>query len=255
MKKQIILIIGIMLLALVFALPRANAEGASEGDGWDWKLAPLYLWAVDISGTQGFGTGAVDVDMKFDDVFQDLETIFTIHLEGVRDQRRGFILDLSYIDIESTETVAPGASIKSGLTAPIYELDGFHRLGEGPHLFDLMLGLRYYRVENSAAFTGGPFNGLSFEKRFDWVDALIGARWLWSFSEKWQLIVRGDVAAGGSDLTLNGSALVQWQPWKVVGFLGGYRALDIDYKDGSGADRIVYDMQQAGPILAVTFVW
>ena len=143
------------------------------------------------------------------------------------------------------------ASIESGLTAPIYELDGIHRLGEGRHFFDLLLGLRYYGVENSAAFTPGP----SFEKRFSWVDGVIGARWLWNFAPKWHLIVRGDMAAGGSDLALNGSALVQWQPWKVVGFLGGYRVLDIDYKDGSGADRIVDDMQQAGPLLAVTFVW
>ena len=147
------------------------------------------------------------------------------------------------------------AQIKAGLTAPIYELDGIYRLGEGPHLFDLLLGLRYYEVKNSAAFTGGPFNGLSFDKRFNWVDGVIGARWLWNFTPKWHLIVRGDMAAGGSNLALNGSVLVQWQPWKVVGFLGGYRILDIDYDDGSGADRIVYDMQQAGPLLAVTFVW
>ena len=258
MKRQLVLIIGIMLLALVFVSARAKAEEASTGDGWDWMLAPLYLWAVDISGTQGFGIGNVPVDMKFEDVFKDLETIFTVHFEGIKNEEWGFLLDLSYIDVESTETVGPSESITSGLTAPIYELDGIYRLGEGPHLFDLLLGLRYYQVENSASFSSGfppPKGGSTFDKRFNWVDGVIGARWLWNFTPKWHLIVRGDMAAGGSDLALNGSVLVQWQPWKVVGFLGGYRILDIDYEDGSGDDRIVYDMQQAGPLLAVTFVW
>ena len=248
--------IGLFFLATAVIMAITMPTTAVADDDWDFLIAPFYLWALDINGTQGFGTGAIDLDMKFEDIYPDLETIFTVHFEGVKDQKWGFIVDLSFVDIASTEVVGP-ATVKSGMTAPVYELDGIYRLGEDRHLIDLLLGLRYYKVENSAAFTGGPSPpaGLSFDKSFDWVDGVVGARYLWNFSPKWHLILRGDVATGGSDLALNGSALFQWQPWEVVGFLGGYRVMDIDYEDGSGADRIVYDIQQAGPILAVTFAW
>ncbi len=249
-----VLNVGSVLLVTASILVLISPATAAADDGWDWFLAPFYLWAVDLNGTQGFGNVTTDVDTKFEDLYPDIETNLTLYFEGVKNQRWGFILNLSYTDIESTQTVL-NTEIKSGLTAPIYELDGFYRLGDGPHLFDLLFGLRYYDVENRVAFTGGVFDGLSFDKSFDWVDGVAGARWLWNFARKWHLSVRGDVAAGGSDLTLNGTALVHWQPWKVVGFLGGYRILDIDYKDGSGRDRIVYKIQQAGPVLALTFVW
>ena len=252
--RQNIFRVGLVYFATAAILISIIPATAGADDGWDWFLAPFYLWAVDISGTQGFGEGVDEVDTKFEDLYPDIETSFTIYFEGTKDQRWGFILDLSYTDIDSTETVVD-TEIKSGNTSPIYELDGYYRFGEGPHKFDLLVGLRYYDVDNRIAFTGGILDGLSFDKSFDWVDGLAGARWLWNFARDWHITVRGDAAAGGSDLTLNGSALVHWQPWKVGGFLAGYRILDIDYEDGSGDDRIVYDIQQDGPVLAVTFIW
>jgi hypothetical protein len=36
-------------------------------------------------------------------------------------------------------------------------------------------------------------------------------------------------------------------------FSFGYRIIDIDYDQGSGLDRFVYDMQTFGPVLKVGF--
>jgi hypothetical protein len=49
--------------------------------------------------------------------------------------------------------------------------------------------------------------------------------------------------------------LIHFQPWKHVGFLGGYRALDVDYETGSGINQFKYDMLMHGPLIAIKFTW
>ncbi len=256
-RKRTGIVLAVTVLITLFICPPLYAEGASDDGGWDWFLAPLYLWAIDLSGTQSVGPATMPIDYEFADLFDNIETMFTVHFEGVKDQKWGFILDLSYIDVQTQQVQEPG-TIDFGLKNPIYELDVFLRLGENRHFFDLLAGIRYNEVQNDIKMVGMPVHPVipsEFDLKFDWVDGLLGARWIWDFTEKWNFALRGDIAAGGSDLTWNTSAIVQWQPWKVVGFLAGYRVMDIDYEEGTGLDRIVYDVRYAGPLLAVTFVW
>lgn len=61
----------------------------------------------------------------------------------------------------------------------------------------------------------------------DWVDPIIGLRWLWGFSDRWSLKLRGDIGGFGvgSDFAWQAAGLIDWQPFKYVSFIGGYRAL------------------------------
>ena len=68
-------------------------------------------------------------------------------------------------------------------------------------------------------------------------------------------MARGDIGFGGSEQPWNLAGLFNYQPWKHVSLLFGYRYKDVDYEDGSGADLFKYDVSMYGPLLGVNFVW
>ena len=77
------------------------------------------------------------------------------------------------------------------------------------------------------------------------------------FADKWKLAGRGDIGGFGvgSDFAWQGLAAVNWQPFKYVSFIGGYRALYQDYEEGSGLDYFRYDVTIHGPVVGLNFRW
>ena len=59
----------------------------------------------------------------------------------------------------------------------------------------------------------------------------------------------------GSDLSWQAFALADWQPWKHVSSTGGFRAIGVDYSDGSGPGLFRYDLTIWGPLLGLSFKW
>jgi hypothetical protein len=59
----------------------------------------------------------------------------------------------------------------------------------------------------------------------------------------------------GSDFTWQALALVDWQPFKNVSFVGGYRTLYQDFEDNSGSKVFEYKATLHGPLLGVNIKW
>lgn len=74
-------------------------------------------------------------------------------------------------------------------------------------------------------------------------------------SKRITLGVRGDVGGFGvgSDLTWSLVGSIQYHVSRQVSVGGGYRALDIDYTQGSGANRSALDVLMHGPLLGAVF--
>jgi hypothetical protein len=68
-------------------------------------------------------------------------------------------------------------------------------------------------------------------------------------------VLRGDIGGFGvgSKFTWNTSALLGYSVSRVVSVWLGYRALGLDYKSGSGFNKIEFDAIMHGPILGVGF--
>ena len=244
MKKNISIILMVMLLACFSASALAGEQ--SEEGNWDFNLAPLYVWMVDMEGTMGIGPVTANPDVDFGTLFDNLESIFTIHFEAMHRSNWGFFLDYNYVDISAT--MAP---LTIDFASTIIEAGGAYRTENGPHIFDMLGGIRYTKLEPEITL---------IQKRSlteDWFDPFIGVRYFYDFGNKWMLSARGDIGGFGvgCDFTWNVAALVHFQPWKNAGFIAGYRALDQDYETGSGASRFKYDMRLAGPVLGINFVW
>jgi hypothetical protein len=252
MKKIVIALLMATLLGCFSASAFAR-EQAKEGN-WDFSLAPLYLWMVDMEGDIGIGPVDTGVNVPFGDIFDNLEAVFTFHFEGLHRSNWGFFLDYSYLDISASESMDP-LKLTIDMLSVIAEAGGYYRFDNGPHVFDVLGGVRYTKLEPEITFTTPPLP--PFNRTEDWVDPIVGIRYIYNFNEKWMLALRGDIGGFGvgSDFTWNAIGLIQWQPWKYAGILAGYRALDQDYETGSGADRFKYDMRLSGPVIAVNFVW
>jgi hypothetical protein len=201
----------------------AKAEEESES-GWEWRLAPLYLWAIQLDGTTSIGPITAPININLGDVFSDVEGVFTANFEGVHNNRWGFIVDFTWVDISSNQGMATlDFEYIQG------EVDGSYRFPMGDQTIDFLVGARYY----SQDFKLTPTPVAVSE---DWVDPIVGGRWTVPLSEKVTLITRGDIGGfgAGSDLTWQALALVDWQPWKHASILAGIRALYVDYETGSG---------------------
>ena len=242
MKKMKSILVACAILAMLYT--PAFADDSSDSD-WQFRLAPLYLWAVNISGDQTIGPITVPLELDFDDIFDSLETVFTANFEAIHNNQWGFLVDLSHIDIKDSQ-----GPVTVNFQNTLAEVDGLYRVASGEHNIDFLLGLRYTDQETKV-------KPAPLEVSQDWVDPIIGARWWWNFAEGWGLIVRGDIGGFGigSDFTWQALALVDWQPFKNVSFVGGYRALYQDFEDDSSSKAFEYKATLKGPLLGVNIKW
>ena len=236
MKNWKILTIFFYLLTLISQAAIAD-DSMSQKKNWEFNLAPFYLWAVTIDGNMTSGTDRVPVKVPFSDLFDNLESAFIVHFEGMHKSNWGFLIDIDYLDVSNDVNLPGPIDIPANVDfdAALAEFSGLYRIDQGDHSYDLIAGLRYTKLENKVTAVAGP---TLVDDSQDWIVPLIGMRWRWGFADQIALVVRGDMGGivFGSDVAVQGLALVDWQPFTYVSFLAGYRAIYQDYKDGGGPD-------------------
>jgi hypothetical protein len=246
-----IIAITISVLIVLFICTTANAGESSGTGNWKFDMAPFYLWAVSMDGDLTTMGNTAPLQVDFDEIVDNLEGIFTVHFEGMHDSGWGFLTDVSYINISDQQT-SPGPTLDVDFTNVMMEIAGIYRFSLGANALDLIGGIRYYELDAEIDVVGVPPRT---DKSQDWIDAMLGARYIWTITDKWNFKARGDIGFGGSDLAWNLAGLFEYQPWKRVSLLAGYRYMSIDYEDGSGANLFKYDVTMNGPLLGVNFVW
>jgi hypothetical protein len=244
--------------------PLAHAEEGKPAKNWEWNLAPLYLWAVSMNGELTVANQTTPVVLDFDQIFDRLEAIFTLRFEGLYKKKWGFLFDIMYTNIAGSTTL-PGpfnTTLRLDFEETLVELGGIYRFYQkGPHAFEGLGGARFTNMDTKVTITSPlPRLPSRLESNQEWWDPIIGLHYKWQISEKWLLSLRGDIGVGfgagdTSDSTWNAIGLIHFRPWKHVGFLGGYRALDADYETGSGINTFKYDMLMHGPVFALNFTW
>jgi hypothetical protein len=91
-----------------------------------------------------------------------------------------------------------------------------------------------------------------------WVDPVVGARLRHQFFSGLNLVISGDVGGFGAGSKFSWQAIAaldyDFLKTKYATWSGmiGYKALSVDYSQGSGLTRYEYDMTMYGPIFGVT---
>jgi hypothetical protein len=109
-------------------------------------------------------------------------------------------------------------------------------------------------MDTDVKLKGGPIN-IKADQKVDWIYPLVGMRWEWHFADRWKLLLSGDVGGfdlGGTRLAWQAGGIIDWQPFKYVSFIAGYRAIYQDYEEGSKGSKNYYnfDATMHGPVIA-----
>ena len=234
-----------MFRRVVIATVAIFLAAPASAQQWDWKLTP-YLWAAGLDGSATVGPVAADVSMDFSDVLDILRGGGLVRIEAQSD-RHGFYGDLVYLRLkeeEARDTI--GGSLELKFDALIAEGAYFYRIGDQ---YAVEFGVRYWDFETTLRPALLP----SVKRANDFTDGFIGFRSEFDVSEKWDLLFRGNVGGGGSDFSA-GLQLDFRRSFANGNSLDiGYRALDIDYEDGSGLTAVGLDLSMHGLAIGYTF--
>lgn len=228
-----------LLLAATLATPSA-AQAAPADDGWSFRLAP-YLWSAGIDGEVTNGLGTAEVEVEFEDIWNNLDSAALLYFEAQRG-RLSLVSDLVYISIEVDGETPVGNDADLETDTLLLDFAGLYRVAEDSNL-EVGLGARYAEFDNE--LTIGLGSGGREREALDGFGAVRGT---WPIAERWYVQAYGDVGAGDSDLTWQASALVGYEI-STWGLGLGYRMLDYDFEEGNEE----LDLTFSGLFLGVEF--
>jgi hypothetical protein len=278
---------------LLIANPCASAAELTKGGGgasplpvppaWTFRLTP-YAWLPALSGKTTVRGRTTDVEASFADVirttFDNGGTLAALMLDGeARNGRFAIFGDviwdrvtLSPSSVKSRTLDAGvagtlGTSLNATSNTVIIEAGGGYQFAQlGPVAFDVIAGARYWIQKadlDLALFPTLDVGGLEIRGNkaiarsgsIDWFDGFLGARARWLLAPGQELLLRGDVGGGGSNVSWQAIAAYSYDltTRNGVTYSGvlGYKALHIDYEQGEGRSKYRFDMLQHGPLIGL----
>lgn len=225
---------------------------SEEPEDWQFELAPFYLWAINIDGDMGLRGRTVNVDMDFGDIWNNLEGVYTLRFNTIYRNTFGVFFDYNYLDL-GTEKSNELRNVDVGFKSQILNLGATYRFLNGLHTVDGVAGIRYTAMDVDLNFNN---IGQRFDTDYNWVDPIIGLRYNYRLSDRWNLRLYGDIGGFGvgSDFTWQGVALIKFRAWENVILAGGYRALGVDY-ESIKVNTFTYDAVAYGPLIGLDIRW
>lgn len=246
---------AISSLLLAATASAAHAQQAPDG-GWRFLIEP-YVMFPNMKGETGIGDLArVPVDEDPQDIFENLQMGAMLFVEA-RNDSWAFSSDVLYMNLEAD---IAGRFINEGsveVSQVGWELAAMRRLAPG---FELGLGVTYNQVDADVRFdvafpVTGQISAVHLGMTEEWIDPTIVARATLRLGDQWFFQARANLGGFGigSELMWQLQADIGYRPSDKWQFCFGYRVIDIDYDQGSGGGRFVYDMQTFGPVLRLGY--
>ncbi|MEN4920912.1 hypothetical protein ABE485_19745 [Achromobacter spanius] len=255
MKKNITgcLVCGVLYAGSGFCAeadtkPAVDSSYSSE---WEFSVTP-YFWAPALSGKVTHRRlPVVDIDSSFDKIFDNLD--FAAMLIGdARKGRYSIFGDLIYAKLGNVgdtprEIVATSADVKSKSFAGFLG-GGYSVLENSAHRLDVVAGLRVWSVDTDITLHRGEFSGRKRSDSATWVDAMVGVRGNYQFTQKVYATGWGLIGAGGADADWDVGIGIGYNFSKTISATVGYRALGVDYN----RNGFKYDVVLQGPMAGLT---
>lgn len=233
----------------------ATSPVTALAESWQ-QTVTVYLVGASMSGEADIGSVTADVDVSFGDILDNLE--FGAML-AYRAERGPWALngDLIFLSLEQTKTgIGPAGNLAAKVEGDqlMVELDLGRALTER---LEAYVGLRYWQVDADITVGGGGPLGetLAASEKENWVDPVLGLRYALPLGERWVLAGRGDIGGFGigSDFSWHVTVYAGWRMTEQATLLLGFRYLDVDYDDGTGSDRFLWDVAEGGPTLGLAW--
>lgn len=238
--------VSIVVLCATVVVPGRTALGQEDDGRWHTSLTP-YVWLAGISGRVGFADGIANVDLGVGDVLDRLD----ISVRALLETRRGpwvARLDATFVAMSDERALEEGSqsSVIVELEQTVLQPEiGYTVLQADWGGIDIVAGGRYWhpKVDVSADAETGSIDVASGSR--SWFDATGGVLLRARPAERWHLVAKGDVGAGGSKLTWQALGGLGFDVSSCCSLVGMYRHLDVDYD----RDALVNDTYMSGVAL------
>ena len=233
--------IWIIVFAIAF-LCSGTSYADNHSSSWTFEGGIYAFVPVSVDDDSTVDGGTVDLGMGLDDVLAMLKFAASGRFEGWNDNHNnsvgafGFVVDAWYVDLELDAT-AGGGDVEADITQGSVDLLAGYRFAplmmnvssNQALTFDIIGGVRYnylkQKVKVSLALAA-PFTAdLGTSK--NWFEPVIGARANYKLNDRWNLIVRGDVAGFDINDSTEWSAtgIVAWRAWENTSLRLGYKCI------------------------------
>lgn len=253
-----ITIVGILLTILSLGNLIAQESKTVEPTKSKWTfLVEPYIMFPNMNGTVGLGIlPDAEVDASTNDIFSNLKMGFMLNVEASND-KWAVGTDILYMSLG--EDVRTGTLIHSGeITAKQlgWEVMGLRRvtpwleLGLGGLINSINAG-----VDLTINEIGQETRTVSKSLTKTWLDPMLITRVKSKPGEKFIYQFRGEIGGFGigSNFAWQIQAYAGYRFSKLFEMSGGYRIISLDYENGSGQDRFVYDVDTSGPVIRFGF--
>jgi hypothetical protein len=243
-------------LVLGLAVLMAGSSYA-RADDWEFVVAP-YVLAPSITGDASLGRiDGADVDVSTSDILKSLDLGAMLQVEGHHSSGYGFVVNYAFMDLSNDASGPLGyVNVESNVFQGILEAFGSRRFTYQGGTVDLYGGLRWWDINIDVDATT-PVGSRSFSRDKDWVDPVLGARWMPRLGDAWRLLLQGDVGGfgAGSDFSWCAMGGVLWDVSDSTTIALLYKALGVDYQTGARGTSsfFEYDTITQGPLVGVAF--
>ncbi|WP_415407395.1 hypothetical protein ACLHDG_02385 [Sulfurovum sp. CS9] len=266
MKKTVLLFLSAITFSSIGVAggdinlePVAEPKVVESIEGWNFHFAPLFLWAMDTDGANTIGPVSVPLDVPFSDALENLDIAFTFHFEANKGDWTLFT-EYQYVKLEPSADLPLGGSMGVDFKNYMFELGGAYTFSRSERSqWQGIGGLRYTKQKVKVTVTPAlptlpvltPLNVSE-----DWTDFFVGLRNIYKITDKWSLLSRADIGAGGSDLVWNASMIADYRFNEWGSAFIGYKVMDYDYDNGErGLNTYAYDATLQGPVLGLNIHW
>lgn len=226
-------------LAAALAIAGATHANAEE---WEVTLTP-YIWAAGIDGDIEVGSASANVSASFSDIIENVNMTGMAMLEANNGRWVNW-MQVDYLSLEGDDVeIGPlNGKIESDVTM-LAAGTGYRFQTSGRSTIDLMIGLRYFDMDNQLRINGvGERSGGA-----DLVDAIITLRPRFIINEQWSFSPTLSIGTGDTDVVWEMAPQFLYTFSDTFDMRFGYRNLNYDFKDGS--DEV--DISIAGPIIGL----
>jgi hypothetical protein len=254
---------GVLLGSVATASLVSGQVIADNPGGWEYSVAPLYLWGKAINGAASIGPLEAPLDIGFkDDILENLETGFAIHFEAKQGDLTLFA-EYNYAKLDPSAEAAVGPVV---IGADIKFRDTMAELGFGYAFWnsdttswEVLGGIRYMEQELDVRLNLPDVLPIPLPDKIsggdDWTHGFGGFRVTTQLSQNWSLRARADYGyRDGDNTAISGLGFLDYRFRDWGSFFAGYRYLDTEYSNGrSGNKGYSFDADQQGPIVGVNF--
>ena len=254
---------SILTASLAGAMAINAGIATAEDDGWNFSLAPLYLWAKAIDASASAGGKELPLELEFkDEILENLDAAMALHFEANKGDLTIFAeYNFARLDPEVSEFVG-GVEVKGSVDFEDTMSEGgvaWKFAETGSVSWEVLGGLRYYKQDVKVKFSNSQDvePPVPLPSKIDvgdsWMQPFGGVRITAPLSERWSFRGRADYGYEGSDNTaLQGIFFFDYRFRGWGSAFIGYRYLDMDFENGtSGLDQYGFDGDQQGPLIGM----